>query len=92
MYAKKRRVKYEGNKESICSEDLFKRNNGTCYLCGKQCLKNDYTIVDGSFIAGDRYPTIDHIVPLSKGGKHEWNNVGLACMKCNRKKSDQLLS
>lgn len=92
MYSKRRRAKYEGNKENIYSEELYKKNNGTCYLCGKQCLYDDHTIIDGAFIAGDRYPTIEHIIPLSKGGKHTWDNVGLACMKCNREKRDLLLS
>lgn len=39
--------------------------------------------------AGD---TIDHILPRSRGGKHEWENVVLACKACNGKKADKLLS
>lgn len=39
--------------------------------------------------AGD---TIDHVHPRSRGGKHEWENVVLACRPCNGKKGDQLLS
>lgn len=33
--------------------------------------------------------TIDHVVPLSKGGKDEPDNLALACFHCNRKKSDR---
>lgn len=33
--------------------------------------------------------TIDHVVPLSKGGKHEWTNVVTACSTCNNKKGDK---
>lgn len=36
--------------------------------------------------------TIDHIVPRSRGGQHEWTNVALACSPCNFKKGDRLLS
>jgi 5-methylcytosine-specific restriction endonuclease McrA len=36
--------------------------------------------------------TIDHIIPRSRGGRHEWNNVVLACSPCNGKKGDKLLS
>lgn len=32
---------------------------------------------------GPDYPTIDHIVPLSKGGPHLWSNVQVACAECN---------
>lgn len=36
--------------------------------------------------------TIDHIVPRSRGGKHEWTNVVACCGRCNHKKADRLLS
>ena len=34
--------------------------------------------------------TIDHIVPLSKGGSDEPDNLALACFHCNRRKADKL--
>lgn len=36
--------------------------------------------------------TIDHIIPLSKGGTHTYNNVQLAHYICNSKKSDKILA
>lgn len=36
--------------------------------------------------------TIDHVVPKSRGGRHEWTNVVAACQKDNFKKGDRLLS
>ncbi len=33
--------------------------------------------------------TIDHVVPLSRGGRHEWTNVVTACPPCNNKKGDK---
>ena len=33
--------------------------------------------------------TIDHVIPRSKGGKHTWENVVIACESCNCKKSDR---
>lgn len=36
--------------------------------------------------------TIDHIVPRSRGGKHEWTNVIACCGRCNHKKADRLLT
>lgn len=32
--------------------------------------------------------TIDHLVPLSKGGSNNFDNLVLACLKCNRAKAD----
>ena len=38
-----------------------------------------------------RGTTIDHIVPRSRGGQHEWTNVALMCSEHNLRKSDKLL-
>ena len=35
--------------------------------------------------------TIDHVVPLSKGGKWVWENLVTACCKCNGKKGSKSL-
>jgi 5-methylcytosine-specific restriction endonuclease McrA len=37
-----------------------------------------------------KYPTHDHIVPVSKGGKHTWDNAQLAHFECNTKKNAKL--
>jgi 5-methylcytosine-specific restriction endonuclease McrA len=36
--------------------------------------------------------TIDHVVPRSRGGRHEWRNVVAACRPCNHRKGDRLLA
>ena len=36
--------------------------------------------------------TIDHVIPRSRGGTHEWSNVVAACKRDNLVKADQLLS
>jgi 5-methylcytosine-specific restriction endonuclease McrA len=35
--------------------------------------------------------TIDHVIPKSKGGDDSWENLVVACSKCNTLKSDKLL-
>lgn len=68
---------------------LFRRDAGVCYICGGRCNAEDFTVIDGTFIAGDWYPSIDHVVPLAKGGLHSWDNVRLAHRRCNSIKSDK---
>ena len=41
---------------------------------------------------GKEAESIDHVIPKSKGGSHEWNNVVACCKKCNLLKADKLLS
>ena len=76
--------------KNITLKSLFDRDHGVCYICGEQCDWNDYYYKGETFIAGDSYPSIDHVIPLSKGGAHSWLNVKLSCRKCNYLKSDSL--
>ena len=40
---------------------------------------------------GNHADTIDHVVPKSRGGRHEWTNVVAACKLHNLKKGNRLL-
>lgn len=75
--------------KDITVEGLYNRDGGRCYYCGKECRLDDFVVRDGAFIAGDWYPSVDHIKPLAKGGKHAWTNVVLAHRRCNSIKSDK---
>ena len=78
--------------KDITLERLFKRDSGVCYICGKTCDWQDFIVENGITICGDDYPSIEHVAPLSKGGKHSWNNVRLACRGCNNAKHTRPLS
>lgn len=76
----------------ITLDKLIKRDNNICYLCSKQCDSEDYYINNnGIHIAGNNYPSIDHIIPLNKGGTHTWSNIKLAHRLCNSIKKDKRL-
>ena len=88
----KRRAKISGAlvDHDITIHGLFRRDAGRCHICGLQCSWDDYTQRDGVIICGDWYPSIDHVIPLAKGGLHEWDNVKLAHRRCNSLKGDQI--
>lgn len=54
---------------------VARRDNNQCQICGK--LLKDTEI------------EFDHIIPLSKGGSSEENNIQVTCFDCNRDKSDK---
>lgn len=84
-------------KEAIIDSDitlkkLFSRDNGVCWICGEQCDYDDcHKDEQGFFVVGKRYPSIDHVYPLSKGGVHSWDNVKLAHHYCNAIKNDKVV-
>ena len=85
---RRQRVKAGLVDKDITVQGLFKRDGGICQICGKPCRLDDYVIANGQRQCGDWYPSIDHIVPLAKGGLHSWDNVQLAHRLCNSIKSD----
>lgn len=60
-------------------EAIIRRDNWTCQKCGNSVFKEPNLLLE-----------VDHIIPVSKGGKTEPNNLQTLCWKCNREKSDKL--
>ncbi len=58
---------------------VLKRDNFKCCACGASPAKNPAVELH-----------IDHIIPWSKGGKTELDNLQTLCSKCNLGKSNQL--
>lgn len=40
---------------------------------------------------GSQAESVDHIIPRSKGGLHQWANIVACCRGCNLTKADKLL-
>ena len=86
----KNRCKCSVFDNTINLEYLYNRDRGICKICGEPCDYDDKIIKNNVVIVGNRYPSIDHIIPLSKGGSHTWDNVQLAHKLCNSIKSDKI--
>lgn len=56
--------------------NIYVRDQYCCQYCGRRPARDDLSI--------------DHVVPRSRGGHSTWNNVVLACTRCNAKKGDRL--
>ena len=77
--------------KDISLKKLFIRDKGKCYLCNEICDTRDYSTNDEGYrVTGDKYPSVDHVKPLSKGGTHTWDNIKLAHFGCNRLKSNNV--
>lgn len=83
--AKKHGVEYVSG---ITLKKLVKRDGLRCRICGGMCDWSDHS---WSEFCGPTYPSIDHIIPIAKGGPHTWENVQVAHLICNSEKGDKLL-
>jgi 5-methylcytosine-specific restriction endonuclease McrA len=79
---RRRAAKRNAKVEKVNAIDIFNRDNWTCQLCGEP-VQRDAKVPH--FLA----PTLDHIVPLAKGGSHTKENLQLAHFICNSRKSDR---
>ena len=68
---------------SVTLAKLIKRDGLRCAICGELCDPNDHGWTE---YMGPKSPTLDHIVPLAKGGGHVWANVQVAHAICNSEK------
>lgn len=55
---------------------VYAKDKGTCQICGKPLSPDSFTI--------------DHIVPLDRGGVNEISNFRCACSRCNKWKGNSL--
>lgn len=84
--AKRYGVAYERFAKSL----VYHRDNYTCQLCNEPVLKTvQYRKSDGKIHM--KSPTLDHIIPMSKGGDHKPHNCQTACFECNSKKGNRMI-
>jgi len=79
----RKRLKNGAQFEKFTHIEIFQRDNWTCKICGQAV---DRTVHYLHYAA----PTIDHVMPIAKGGWHIKNNVQCAYRIRNRKKRDML--
>jgi 5-methylcytosine-specific restriction endonuclease McrA len=75
----KRRALKSGAKNKLVRRHwlrILEAANGKCYYC-----KNKFDKL-----------TMDHVIPISKGGDHCASNMVAACISCNSKKYNKILS
>lgn len=77
--------KWDYRRYKMSARQLAARDGTDCGICG---LPVDMTLTRAESFA---CPSVDHIVPRSRGGSHEPTNLQLAHLRCNRWKSDRIL-
>lgn len=71
--------------ECVDPFDIFERDGWLCHLCGCKTLKSKR----GS--NHNKAPELEHILPLSKGGRHTASNLACSCRECNGAKGATIM-
>lgn len=64
------------------NDEIFNRDGWVCQLCGEP-------VDSGLEWPHPMYKSLDHRVPLNRGGAHTKDNVQLAHLSCNARKGDR---
>lgn len=79
---RRRALKRDAYVARVHSSKVFLRDDYECQLCGEPLAMT-------ARVPHRLAPTIDHVIPLAKGGTHEPTNVQAAHFYCNAVKGDR---
>lgn len=69
-----RRIPYQTR--ALSRKNILLRDRYTCQFCGRVLPASELTL--------------DHVVPRSRGGHTDWDNLVACCHSCNNRKGDRL--
>ena len=61
-------------RKSLSRKNILLRDHYTCQYCGKVFNPSDLTL--------------DHVIPKSRGGSSNWDNLVACCKRCNNRKGN----
>ncbi|MDH4066164.1 MAG: HNH endonuclease [Acidobacteriota bacterium] len=66
------RIKHRFDYVPFSRANIYARDEYTCQYCAEVFSTHDLTF--------------DHVVPVSQGGRKDWENIVTCCVSCNRRK------
>ena len=72
----------------VWRKKVYAADGYRCHLCNRKC-KDKFSYLPNSQVPHPLSPTLDHVIPLAKGGTHEPSNCRTACYECNNRKGDR---
>lgn len=67
-------IPYE--RKSLSRKNILLRDHNTCQYCARVFAQSELTL--------------DHVVPKSRGGSSNWDNLVACCRKCNNRKGSHM--
>ena len=66
-------------------EAVLRRDRYICGYCGVRISEKRR-----GYVMEKQHFTVDHVLPLSRGGRNTWGNTICACAACNQRKANHL--
>lgn len=60
----------------LTRQNIFLRDKNTCQYCQRKFKRSELNI--------------DHVIPMSRGGKTTWDNIVCSCLTCNNQKGGRI--
>lgn len=80
---KRRALERQAFVAPVSRHQVYERDHWTCQLCREPVARDQV-------VPHPQAPTLDHVIPLARGGTHEPANVQLAHYLCNSIKTDRI--
>jgi 5-methylcytosine-specific restriction endonuclease McrA len=80
-FHKRRAIKRGTATRPVRLDEIAERDGNRCHICRRKIGRHVYP--------HPRSRSLDHLVPLTKGGEHTPENVRLACLGCNVAKGNR---
>ena len=74
---KRRAIQLAANVEIVTPRKVYERDKWTCHICGGKVRRK------ARWKRDPEMASLDHLVPLSLGGKHSYANVACSHLRCN---------
>ena len=75
------KVKHRGGRHRVRRLAIFERDAYICWICDEPCDPL-------AFVPEPNAATVDHLIPVSKGGQDDPGNLACAHFMCNSKRRD----
>ena len=76
--------------EHVSRAAVFRRDGWRCQLCGRSVIRKSKRNKDTRRLH-PRTASLDHIVPMRRGGPHVESNCQCACLQCNVRKHARMI-
>lgn len=73
---KRKALKRQAFVEEVMRDEVMRRSRWVCHLCGQKIPK-------AAVWPDPLFGSVDHVIPLAKGGKHSYANCKAAHLRCN---------